>query len=126
MINGHLNPEHQQVEYGKNFHISYSAGITYNEFLENVQRCEHELRTEGIKGELRYRINGRGRDNSFEVFGMRLETDFERDDRVSYYRDRQQDRYESYMEMKLEFEPDGPRSFTEYLTSIESKKPINE
>lgn len=126
MIDKRLSIEHQEIEYGKNFHISYSKGMSCDEFLENIQRCEYDLRADGIKGELRYRTTSNSREGSFEVFGIRLETGFERDDRVSYYRDRQQDRYESYMEMKLEFEPDGPRSFAEYLTSIESKKPINE
>lgn len=121
MIDERLNPEHQQIEYRKGFDISYSEGMTYDEFLKNVQRCENELRAAGIKGELRYRTAGRGRDNSFEVFGMQLETDFERDDRVSYYRERQNERYETYMEMKLEFEPDGPRTFAEYLASKEPK-----
>lgn len=120
-INNRLSAEHQEIEYGKHFHVNYSTGMSCDEFLENIQRCECELRADGIKGELRYRTTSNVRKESFEIFGLRLETDFERDDRVSYYRERQQARYESYMEMKLEFEPNGPRTFGEYLASIGTK-----
>lgn len=120
-IDKRLSTEHQDIEYGKHFHINYSTGMSCDEFLENIQRCEHELRTDGIKGELRYRTTSNARKESFEIFGLRLETDSERDARVYYYRDRQQERYENYMEMKLEFEPNGPRTFVEYLASVDVK-----
>ena len=119
MINKQLSTSHQETESRKGFYITYSTGMSRDEFLENVLRCENELRIDGIEGNLFYRTTGRGNDSGFEVFGIRIETDFERDDRVSYYRERQQDRYETYMDMKLEFEPNGPRNFDEYIASLE-------
>lgn len=119
MINNHLSPKHQDTESRKTFSINYNTGMSRTELLENIQQYENELRIEGIEGELFYRINGRGRDNSFEVFGIRLETDFERDDRVSYYRQRKYEEYESYMDMKLEFEPNGSRTFNEFINTVD-------
>jgi hypothetical protein len=117
MKDPNLNPDHILTEAIQRFDLT-NKGMSPEDTNSNIKWCVKELRRKGVEGELFIRHGRRGRAYEVEVYGMRLETDMERSERLSYHRERRNDRYINYLDLKSEFAELTPEE-AEYMKQFE-------